>query len=175
MNVIDHLEETAWTRPDHYAGFSPDGDYCIMSQHRDSDCVSRSNWICACKELSAEAWDSGDDGFDERPAVYHWRASHWAVGWCEYLMVRADALDNIKEKAGEMICALSDYPILNDDHHSELEMEEANETWANCYDDAERLKYIRDNRSQFDFHNMEDLIGCVRGKYFAGYASELLY
>ena len=37
-----------------------------------------------------------------------------------------------------------------------------------------RINYIRENRSQFEFYNFEDLMCCVRGEYFAGYANELL-
>ena len=53
-------------------------------------------------------------------------------------------------------------------------MEEANRVWTDCYDDTERVKYIRDNRSEFEFRDFADLMGCARGTYFAGYASELL-
>jgi hypothetical protein len=63
---------------------------------------------------------------------------------------------------------------LDESDFSEVEQEEANETWRNCYDVSERVKYIREHRSQFEFHDLGDMLGCVRGNYFAGYASELL-
>ena len=43
-----------------------------------------------------------------------------------------------------------------------------------AYDDASRLEYVRKYRDQFEFNDYADLIGCIRGRYFAGYASELL-
>lgn len=127
MHAIEHLTECAWKRPDSYGGFSPDGDYMILSRHRDSDTITRSNWEVACESLKAEAWDSRD--MEGRPAVYHWRAGHWAVGWVEYLCVRADAPDDVLTEAGEIVCSLADYPILSDDHHSDLEYSEACELW----------------------------------------------
>jgi len=57
---------------------------------------------------------------------------------------------------------------------SEYETEEANDVWRDCYRPEERIDYIRKHRSQFKFRGLSDLIGCVRGHYFAGYASELL-
>ena len=64
--------------------------------------------------------------------------------------------------------------MINEDHFSEVEQEDASETWRNCYSDRERLAYVRDHRDQFEFHDFKDLLSCVRGEYFAGYASELL-
>jgi hypothetical protein len=42
------------------------------------------------------------------------------------------------------------------------------------YNIEERIKYIRENESQFEFSSYSDLISVVRGKYFIGYASELI-
>jgi hypothetical protein len=129
MDAIEHLETTAWKHPRDYGGFSPDGDYCILSKHRESDALTRSNWDCISAELNAEPYDGGADDFSNRPITYHWRAGHWAVGWVEYLMLRADAPDAIKQTAGEIICALSDYPVYDEDHYSELEYTETAEYW----------------------------------------------
>ena len=57
MNAIEHLPEFAWKTPQHYAGFSPIGDYVLCTQHRDSDALSRSNWIRICEDFGAEAYD----------------------------------------------------------------------------------------------------------------------
>ena len=45
----------AWEHPSDYGGFSPDGDFVLLSQHRDSDVLSRSNWIRVCEDMKAEA------------------------------------------------------------------------------------------------------------------------
>lgn len=168
------LEETAWKRPPHYGGFSPDGDYLIASQHRESDVLSRANWQSACADLGAQAYDEGQAGFINRPAVYHWRAGHWAVRWVEYLMIRRDAPQSTIEAAADIICSLSDYPVLDDELFSAMEHDEAAEIWRNCYDPQERAEYIRNNRDQFEFRSIGDMLGCVRGEYFAGYAPKLI-
>jgi len=97
---------------------------------------------------------------------------HWACGWFEIMIVRpgspAEAIaEGIESR-------LSDYPILNEDDHTEREQVAADETWRECYSPAERIAYIRRYASQFEFSDFADLLGCVRGRYFAGYASELV-
>lgn len=129
MQAHEHLEP--WKTPESYGGFSPVGDFCILAQHRDSDILSESNWHCALAQLNAQAYDGGDTDFNSRPVVYHWRAAHWAVGWVEYLMVRADAPADILTQAGEMVCALADYPVLDESDFSEREMLAAEEAWKN--------------------------------------------
>lgn len=128
MNASEYLE--TWKHPDCYGGFSPDGDYLILSRHRDSQLLDESNWDVACKSLNAEAYDGGREGFATRPTVYHWRAGHWAVGWIECLMVRADAPDNVLNEAGEIVCSLADYPVLSDDDYSEREYAAICDYWG---------------------------------------------
>lgn len=140
MHAIEHLESVVWSHPSHYFGFSPDGDYLIASQHRESDTLTRSNWQVACNLLGAQAWDSRE--MEDRPNAYHWRASCSLVGWIEYLCVRADAPDNILQEAGEILCSLADYPVLSDDHFSNLEFEEACTYWEQC-SVADRLDLIQ--------------------------------
>lgn len=73
-------------------------------------------------------------------------------------------------------------PDPRDEYHASVcidcldvaETEAAQEVWRTCYSDAERIDYIREHRSQFEFRSFADMLGCVRGRYFAGYASELL-
>lgn len=128
-----------------------------VSESRDSGALERSNFRTAQKSLpNAERHEFG----------------HWACGWFAILLVEPDTAD--AKAAEEIECALADYPVLCDEDFSELEEEDARETWANCYTDASRLEYIRENRSQFEFRNLADMIACVRGKYFAGDASDLL-
>ena len=158
----EHL--TRWTRPDHYAG-APWPEYFSsgVGQCRDSDALERSNFACMLKALGGKS-----------DTVIVVREGHWAVGWVEWIAIHESDATALKE-ADEIIAALADYPVISDDHFSETETEEANEVWMRCYDDVQRLDYIRQHRSQFDFHDYADLIANVRGRYFSGYASELLY
>ena len=139
-----------WETPSDYFGFDPVGDIGVAAQNRDSDALSRSNYRVAMARLlkaagqSPEAigdWD-GDD-MDARPAVYDWRAGHWAVGWVEYLMVRSDAPQAVLGEAQAIADALEDYPALDEDAWSELEYEEAGDFWASL-SVRERADYIKD-------------------------------
>jgi hypothetical protein len=153
-----------WTKPSHYAGASwPEYFSSGVGQSRDSDALERSNFACMLNELGGES-----------ETVIVVRESHWAVGWVEWIAIHQDDTKALTT-ADEIQAALSDYPVINEDHWSETEQEEANEVWANCYGPEERIEYIRRNRSQFEFHDFADMLACVRGQFFNGYASELLY
>ena len=70
--------------------------------------------------------------------------------------------------------SLADYPVLNESDWCEEEAEEANEVWQNCYNEKERIDYVREHSDQFYFSSWSDLRNVIRGEYFTGYASELL-
>ena len=158
-----------------YASFSPTGfDHHInfedsreswlilLSQNRDSDCLTRSNFTCALEALGGES---------ETVEVH--RFGHWGCGWFELILV--DPNSPQAQIAQDIENALSDYPVLNEEHFSELEELEALQVWQNCYSPKDRIRYIRENRRQFEFNSYQDLRAVIRGEYFNGYASELLY
>lgn len=133
MHAIEHLEERKWTHPSDYGGFSPDGDYIIVSRTRDSNCLEESNYFTAFNSLKrvAEPFRTPPEAPNEiwRDWVYDFRAGHWACGWVEYLLVRADAPDEILEAAGEIVCSLADYPVLDEEDLSEREVEAVMTYW----------------------------------------------
>lgn len=137
--------------------------FLAAAQTRDSDCLARSNFRCFTAELKS---------IDENSYAIE-SFNHWAVGWVEYLLVNPECKKAV-ELAESLRTRLEDYPILDEHDFSELESDEANEVWKNCFREKERIEYIRTHRSQFDFRNFQDILGCARGNYFAGYASELL-
>ncbi len=157
----EHL--VRWTMPKNYTGESwPEYYRSGCGRSRDSDALERSNFTCMLEALGGES---------ETVMVIH--EGHWAVGWVEWIAIHesdAKALEIADEIAGN----LKDYPVVNEDHWAGLETEEADEVWRDCYRAAERIAYIRKNPDQFEFRDFKDLIECVRGRYFAGYASELL-
>jgi len=128
----DALNEHMWTRPDSYGGHSPDGDIVLAVQHRDSDTLERSNFdsildIFKNKGIYVEDGWNVDDPDPDRP--YAFRAGHWAVGWIEYIIVPQTANLEILTLAGEILCSLSDYPVVNDEHYSALQYDEATTIW----------------------------------------------
>lgn len=157
-----------WTMPDSYFGATWPNHYSSgVGQSRDSDCLEESNFATMLRFLGGES-----------DIVTIVRESHWAVGWVEWIAIEADGTaesDNALKIADEAKARLEDYPVLDESDFSEREMEAANETWKNCFNDSQRLEWIKKNRSQFDFHDWRDLRAVVRGEYFSGYASELLY
>jgi len=87
--------------------------YIVAAQHRDSESIDRSNFAVLLQKLGGES---------ETVAVE--RASHWAVGWLEYLIVRPDNRKGLRI-AIEAHSSYYDYPLLDESHHSELEFNEA--------------------------------------------------
>jgi hypothetical protein len=133
MEAHEHLAEHVWKHPSDYGGFSPDGDYLVLSKHRESQLIDESNWDTACEQLAKVAGLKEVPFVTkeaELPVVYQWRAGHWAVGWVEYLMVRKDAPDEVLKEAGEIICSLESYPILDEDDYSWRQNEAIYEYWA---------------------------------------------
>ncbi len=152
-----------WTRPSNYIGASwPETYSAGFGQSRDSDCLERSNFQSAWAAIVSVS---------KRAEIVS--ENHWAVGWVEWIAIPADDYEALRI-ADELVQRAEDYPSLNDDLLTELENEEAEVAWAHCYGVAERIQYIRENRNQFEFRTLADLLGCVRGHYFAGYASELV-
>lgn len=153
-----------------YMGETPNkNQYVVLTRNRDSDCLTESNWECALEMLGGESDTVKIDRF-----------GHWACGWWEALSVKETSDGESKRcKEFKIACeindALSNYPVLCEEHFSELEQIEANRVWRECYDVSERIEYIRENSDQFEFYDFADLLSCGRGKYFGGYASELLY
>lgn len=135
-----------------------------FARHRDSECWQESNFHVALKRLEATQADDFE-------TVHVLRFRHWAVGWVEHILIKPGT--PAETLARELVAKLEDYSLLDEDDHSEREQAAADLTWRNCYRPAERIRYIREHRKQFDFRDFADLLGCVRGKYFAGYASEM--
>jgi hypothetical protein len=133
-----------------------------VSRNRDSDVLSESNFQTFLDALGGES-----------ETVQVCRFGHWAAGWFEIILIDPADVDRVREAEG-LEDALADYPVLSEDDLSERETEEADRVWRDCYSERERVAYIRKFRDQFHFQSFADLMGCVRGHYFAGWASELL-
>jgi hypothetical protein len=102
-----------WERPDNYGGETYEDYYVVYSKSRDSDLLTQSNFDAILKE-------HGD-----KEGVEVNRASHWGVGWVEFIMVRKDAPRGVIEALDNDICYLAeDYPVLDEDDFSSREFEE---------------------------------------------------
>ncbi len=186
MSPLDHAEDYAKKLANNHAKFQsfdwnhdaqPDDKHLwaiVYTSNRDSGCLDQSNEAQILKALKPfTGWHKDGETVE---TLSH---SHWAVGHVDGFMIRVYEADGTTITPAflvysELLCSLADYPILNEEDHSEREQVEADQTWANCYREKDRIEYIRDNREQFEFSSFADMLRCVRGKHFAGYASELL-
>lgn len=152
-----------WTMPANYAGEVWPAYYSAgVGQSRDSDDLEASNFAAMLKDLGGES-----------ETVVVVREGHWAVGWVEWIAIHQDD-GKALQIADENVARLESYPVLDEDDWSERETESANSIWKDCYSVSERVAYMREHPGQFEFHDWADMRGCVRGDYFAGYASELI-
>jgi len=160
-----------WTRPGSYFGATWEGYYVApVGRNRDSDCLTESNWGAQSRALAEHKADVPGEDEVSPVAVCE---NHWAVGWVEWVAIH-ESNEAALRAADKLAERLENYPVLDEDDHSRRESEEAETVWRDCYRPADRIKYVREHSSQFEFHSFSDLLGCIRGKYFAGYASELL-
>lgn len=88
---------------------SPDSDYVIASQNRDSDALTRSNYRRIFADLQACAKLHESDA--DESTVYDFRAGHLACGWVEYIIVAHDAPESVLVAAAKILCALENYPV----------------------------------------------------------------
>ena len=113
----EHL--SLWTRPDNYGGHVWPCYYVFMHRNRDSDALTRSNFECALKEIGGES-----------DTVEIVSERHWAVGWVEWIAIHQDDIEALK-RADRVMARLADYPVVDEDHYSDLEWDETMGLWEN--------------------------------------------
>jgi hypothetical protein len=129
-----------WKKPQYWMGKPWDGWFVGISRHRDSDTLTRSNYevfFNALLKIPASYVDDtinggspfcGSDTWNETPTIYEVNESHWAVGWIEWIAIHGSNSAALK-LADEMLSEMKDYPVLDEDHWSELEYDEINRYW----------------------------------------------
>jgi len=175
LEIYEPKNLSPWTMPDSYCGEVWPGYYLFLSRNRDSGCLTESNFAKGLEAIGGESMgEAADDDGEPESLVQVVREGHWACGWIEWIAIHQDATEALR-KADEIAGALESYPVLDESDFSEREQVEAEQVWKNCYNEKERIEYIRKYRGQFDFLDFAELLSNVRGKYFSGYASELIY
>lgn len=125
-----------WQRPAHFAAwiddwFYSDKAFVFLGRNRDSDLLTQSNFECALKAIGGES-----------DTVHIVGESHWACGWIEWIAIHESDTKALKI-ADDILCALSDYPVLDDDDFSEREWEAAQDYWESLTL-SERIGLCRD-------------------------------
>ena len=160
MNKLKHLK--IWEHPRDYMGTTWEDYYVFLSQTRDSDALERSNFIKGLEAIGGE----------DPEMVVTAGANHWLCGWLDTIYIHKDAHTAL-QKADEIMNELANYPVVDEEHYCELEHDEAQEVWKNCYDPADRIEYYRKHEPQWN--SFKDLLQSVRtGDTFWGCASDLL-
>ena len=104
-----------WNRSKNYIGESYNDYYVLLSHHRDSGLVEKSNFNSALKMLNGES--------DTIKVV---RFSHWLCGWIEMILIHESDIVSV-DKGNEIEKALESYPILNEDDFYERKSEKRDE------------------------------------------------
>jgi hypothetical protein len=126
-----HFESFCWHRASDLADAD---DWCIVyTHHRDSELLDQSN--AAAIEAAMGPFMDGKD--TDVVAEHH---HHWAVGWIEGYSIRVFRRGRITKafrRYHELAVRLADYPVLDEEHYSQLEYDA---TIANLSDASWRLK-----------------------------------
>ena len=102
-------------------------------KNRDSELIEEINFEVFIREFKAAGLTEGKDYDIER-------ASHWACGWIDFLVVPPGS--QAEKIAENLLAALEDYPCLDDDLYSERAWEIAAE-FANEISDYEKEEIIK--------------------------------
>lgn len=161
-----------WTLPRHYVGAHWRGYFVApVSRNRDSDILTESNFAQQWEALRAHLADV-PNADESSPQIV--REGHFLCGWVEWVAIH-ESNESALRVADNLAARLERYPILSEEDLSAREEEEAQRVWAKCYNTRERVDYLRKNWRQFEFGSFAELLAVARGRYFNGYASELLH
>jgi hypothetical protein len=131
-----------WTRPDSYWGTQWDGWYPFLGQSRDSDALERSNYRVALAALRKVEDPEGTGDEEGSASVQEEHANHYLCGWVETIMIHESDTAAL-EAADDMCTRLLHHPVLDEEDWSNLEYEEAQETWAS-FSVRDRIPYCAD-------------------------------
>ena len=131
-----------WEPPSSWAGKPWKGWFVGLGRTRDSDTLMRSNFDVFLKALhelpevtvndtenALQSYRTEREDWSEVNTVLIVSESHWACGWIDWIAIHPSNEAAMK-LADEMLCAISDYPALDEDHWSELETNEIEEWWS---------------------------------------------
>ena len=106
-----------WHRASNYGGTDYSDHFVFLSQHRDSDRLTRCNFRAGLDALGGES-----------ETVIIARANHWGYGWVESILIHESDTETL-DKAEDILAALSDYPVIDEHALSDMEYDEAHQSW----------------------------------------------
>jgi hypothetical protein len=137
-----------------------------IGHNRDSNTLTESNWQTFDRLLS----EVDPDGNDHECHSF----SHWGPGWFEIVLVRPGS--ECERIAAECAATLECYPILDDEHHSNLQAEAEAEHWESWGRYDFRKALIESAFSEWYRERIEDWSDArIDRLYSAACARENLY
>ena len=137
------------------------------THHRDSDALARANAVVIDRTL--EPFADADN-----PDVLPESHSHFAVGWIDGWAVRVTSANGEPTPAYAALCDLidqmADYPVLDDEVHSQIECDDCEATWS-CFSESDRAEYLRKHVHDLT-GKFRSLLAAVKGSWSD--AAELL-
>lgn len=125
----------------------------VIGQSRDSRVLEQSNYRSTLKALQAICTEG----------VIEERAGHWAVGWIDTIIIDPKN-PALKKEAQSILDALTDYPIVDDEDHSNLEYEEASKYWDHL-NPRERMREAKETLKRIHWLKPNNLIRYSRMSY----------
>lgn len=138
MKTLELKHLKPYVRPECYFGETYEGYYEFIGQNRDSDSLTRSNFEVARERLEKIETENNDE--------CGWivsRQGHWICGWIEIIYIHQKANPELIQEAENMSEEMEGYPVLNEEHWSQLQGEERNAYWKNL-SVRHRLEYIQE-------------------------------
>jgi hypothetical protein len=119
---MDYQAIEKWQRPESFVasteGAPYNGEwYVFLGRHRDMSVLQESNFQRGLELIGGES-----------ETVMIVREGHWGFGWIEWIAIHESDHAALAE-ADEILCALEDYPVLDDMHYSNMEWEAIGEYW----------------------------------------------
>ena len=149
-----------WTRPSHYIGAEWPEYFVFLSQNRDSDALTRSNFRSALAKLGGETGEVWmEDLGKDIDMILIVRESHFACGWVEWIAIHESNTAAIAI-ATQIESDLEQYPVVDESNWSEVESEECEQVWSECYDPSERIQYLR--KHSYTASSLTDILQAVR-------------
>lgn len=118
---------------------------------RDATVLDESNFDSALELLK---------GYDESVEVHSF--GHWACGWYELILIESDSEAQLIAEG--IVKELENYPVVNEDHYSNLQYERASEYWQRIGLN-ERKDYVVEGDSVF----------CIRHDSLSALPSDTFY
>lgn len=150
-----------WERPDCYIGAEYPEYYVVIARTGQSGALEQSNFETAYESLAPLG------------GVLIQTSKHWACGFIDLLLVHEDHEQTLYA-ADDLLRALEDYPVLDEEDFYNREQEEADESWQ-WYSERERLQHAREYGKYWGIEGIEQWLKIIRrGEYYPGHPSDIV-